>query len=87
MQITNIVIPVMLFSIFPYLYYIKRNPAFIFVAIFIALPCSFCMYFLYKDIIASIKKYNENCKYHFIMFFIALCLSIIGVIIVLLSCI
>ena len=82
----NLVFSIILFSMFPYLYYIKRNPAFLFTAVIIALPCSLYIYFSWKYILIDIKKDSENRKYHCIMFFITWCLSMIGVIIVLLEC-
>ena len=71
---------------FLYVYYVRREPIFLVAAIVIAFPYSLYLYFSGRSILKNIKNDFYTHKNHYTLFFIGLCLSIIGTIIILLKC-
>lgn len=82
----NLISSIMMFLMFPYVYYVKIAPIFLVITIFIAFPWSIYLYFSGRKILKNIKNDFHTYKGNYILFFIWSCLSIVSVIIVLLGC-
>ena len=82
----NLISSIMMFLMFLYVYYVKREPIFLVGAIVIALPYSLYLYFSGRSILKNIKNDFYTHKNHYILFFIASFLSIVGATIVFLEC-